>query len=103
MIDIDEYIDVDDVTPNGIWILDSGQTIDLRHVQLELPDGIGKEWVQAIMTNAESVYDTCPSCDKTVGEDSTIINLETHHYLIARCCGTWILIKNEEVKQEEWI
>ena len=52
---------------------------------------------------AEMMSNTCPSCGKTVGEESTIVNLETHHYLIARCCKEWILIKNEEIKQEEWI
>ena len=101
MIKIDEELPVDNITPEGIWILESGQTIDLRHVQLELPDGKGDEWVQGVVTDARGIYDVCPLCDEELDENSTIISLEKHHYLIVRCCKEWLLYKNKEMKQED--
>tara|TARA_R110002020_G_scaffold172058_1_gene362207 strand:+ start:404 stop:715 length:312 start_codon:yes stop_codon:yes gene_type:complete len=103
MISIDEDLPVDDITPDGIWILKSGQTIDLRHVQLELPDGKGNEWVQAITTDPRGRYDVCPLCGGELDENSTIVSLEKHHYLIVRCCKEWLLYENEEINKEEWI
>lgn len=102
-IKIDEDIDVDDITLDGKWKLKNGQILDLRQVQLELPDGIGDEWIQLITTNPTGFYDVCPICDENMDEESLIISLETHHYLIVRCCKEWILYENKKMKMDEWI
>tara|TARA_Y100000289_G_C3924229_1_gene152343 strand:- start:1557 stop:1730 length:174 start_codon:yes stop_codon:yes gene_type:complete len=40
------------ITPDGMWVLPDGHKCDLRHVQLQLPDGRGEEWVLGVILSA---------------------------------------------------
>jgi len=93
---LDESLKPSAITPDGYWVLPDGHKCDLRHVQLELPDGRGKEWVVGVALSAEGVYDVCPEC-KTRMNESMILIMENYHYLVARCCDKLLLYENQKL------
>lgn len=106
-IDDDDFIDdlsASAIDDEGIWHLsESGHSIDLRHVQLHLPDGKGHESVIGVILSPEGYYYRCPLCKEKLHEEGLIILLENHHYLVVRCCDKLLLYENNKLNLEAWI
>lgn len=90
-----------DITPDGMWMLPDGHMCDLRHVQLQLPDGRGEEWVLGVVLSSDGIYEVCPECAGKLKE-GMIILMEKHHYLVARCCDKLFLYENQRINLEIW-
>tara|TARA_R100000152_G_C6778179_1_gene208655 strand:+ start:2148 stop:2483 length:336 start_codon:yes stop_codon:yes gene_type:complete len=91
-----------DIDDNGFWILPNDHKVDLRNVQLHLPNGRGHEWVIGVVLSPKGYYDECPLCHKQLTEGLLIL-LENHHYLIVRCCDKLFLYENQKLEVNEWI
>tara|TARA_R110002012_G_scaffold194939_2_gene363171 strand:- start:2270 stop:2602 length:333 start_codon:yes stop_codon:yes gene_type:complete len=109
MIDDENTIDLDnqnfrasDIDSEGLWHLPSGHKVDLRNVQLQLPDGRGHEWVIGIVLTPKGYYDSCPICKENLTEGLLIL-LENHHYLVVRCCDKLLLYENQKLEVKKWI
>ena len=90
------------ITPDGYWMLPDGHTCDLRHVQLQLPDGRGEEWVLGVILSAEGIYEVCPECEQELKEGMVLI-MEKHHYLVVRCCDKLLLYQNQKINLDIWM
>ena len=96
--DIVEQLEADKVDSDGMWRLQSGHLVDLRHVQLHLPDGLGHEKVHAVILGTNGYVDECSQCGAELeGTDSMLLIMDEHFYLVAKCCSTMILYKKHEV------
>jgi|TARA_Y100000015_G_C2391304_1_gene90330 hypothetical protein len=90
------------ITPDGMWVLPDGHKCDLRHVQLQLPDGRGEEWVLGVILSAEGIYEVCPECEQELKEGMVLI-MENHHYLVVRCCDKLLLYQNQKINLDIWM
>ena len=103
--DSDKYkhssLKASDITPDGMWMLPDGHMCDLRHVQLQLPNGRGEEWVLGVILSSAGIYEVCPECTQKLKE-GMIILMEKHHYLVARCCDKLFLYENQKINLEIW-
>ena len=90
------------ITADGMWELPDGHTCDLRHVQLQLPEGRGEEWVLGVILSSEGIYEVCPSCDADL-EQGMVIIMEKHHYLVVRCCDKLLLYQNQKINLDIWM
>ena len=100
--DVIENFFARDIDDDGFWILDNGHKIDLRNVQLHLPNGRGHEWVIGVSLYPEGYYDECPLCEEKLTA-GLIIMLENYHYLIVRCCDRLFLYENQKLEVRKWI
>jgi hypothetical protein len=89
------------ITPDGMWILPDGHKCDLRHVQLQLPDGRGEEWVLGVILSSEGIYEVCPECGHDLKRGMVLI-MESHHYLVVRCCDKLLLYENQKINLNIW-
>ena len=100
--DIIEDFVAADIDDEGFWIMKSGHKVDLRNVQLHLPDGRGHEWVIGVMLSPEGYYDSCPKCKEELNS-GIIVMLENYHYLIVRCCDRLFLYENQKLEVKKWM
>ena len=100
--DIVENFLADDIDHEGYWHLNGGNKIDLLNVQLHLPDNLGHQWVMAKILTPEEFHKTCPLCQINL-ENGLIIVLETHYYLITRCCNRLFLYEAQDINKGAWI
>ena len=100
--DVIENFIASDIDDEGFWNLKSGHRIDLRNVQLHLPDERGHEWVIGVALSPAGYYEECPLCHENL-ISGLIILLENHHYLIVRCCDRLFLYENQKLEVKKWI
>jgi|TARA_R100001163_G_C4932094_1_gene107592 hypothetical protein len=104
---VDGDLKPNDVDEDGVWNLPNGSRVRLEHIEMTLPNGLGKERVSMVMMDLTGFIDECPlSCDANPTDgpvNGFTIFLEKHYYLALRCCETLLLYKHEENKLEEWI
>ena len=91
-----------DVDKDGVWTLPDGSRVNLQHVEMTLPYGLGEHKVSMVMMDLTGFVDDCPLC-ATSPTDGFTIFLEKHYYLALRCCNTLLLYEHEKNKLEEWI
>ena len=93
----------EDLTPSsvdeeGIWLLSSGDGVDIRMITMEVTNRCGESIVEQnvsmVMMNTEGFIDTCPLC-RTTPVDGFVVFLETHYYLGLRCCDRLLLYEQE--------
>jgi len=99
---LNEDLSPTQIDDDGWWHLSDGHMIDLRHVQLHLPDGKGDEQVQAVILDPSGYYEVCPLCEISLSK-GIIIVMENYHYLIVRCCNKLFLYRNQKINIEAWI
>lgn len=95
-----------DVDKDGVWTLPDGSRVDLQHVEMTLPYGLGEHKVSMVMMDLTGFVDKCPLCDASPTDgpiDGFAIFLDRHYYLALRCCETLLLYEHEENKLEDWI
>jgi len=97
-----DMLSAENIDKDGMWHVDGGK-VDLRHVELHLPDGRGDEKVMAVVLSTEGYIRRCPECNKVPHEhDSLAIIMENWFYIVAKCCDTMLLYKKEEPKVIQW-
>lgn len=93
-----------DISSTGMWTLSNGNTVDLRHVNLQLPNGYGDEQVSAIVSGTDGGIEYCPNCERALDGKSLFIIMENHFYLVGKCCNTMMLYDIEnKMDVNEWI
>jgi len=102
---VTEDLKAENISKDGMWSLSNGHIVDLRNVQLRLPEGIGHESVSAVLCGTEGFLDQCPMCHATLaGTDSLFIIMEEHFYLVGKCCNTMMLYEIETTQEmTKWI
>ena len=95
-----------DVDKDGVWTLPDGSRVNLQHVEMTLPYGLGEHKVSMVMMDLTGFVDECPLCHSCSTDgpiDGFAIFLDRHYYLALRCCNTLLLYEHEKNKLEEWI
>ncbi len=95
-----------DVNENGVWTLPDGSRVNVQHIQMTLPYGLGEQRVSMVMMNLTGFVDKCPLCHNHPADgaiDGFAIFLDRHYYLALRCCDTLLLYEHENSKLENWI
>lgn len=102
---VTEDLKAENISKDGMWTLSNGHIVDLRNVQLRLPEGFGHESVTAVLCGTEGFLESCPMCRATLANtDSLFIIMEEHFYLVGKCCNTMMLYETDTTKvMKQWI
>ena len=102
---VTEDLRAENISKDGVWTLSNGHTVDLQHVHLTLPDGVGHEQVTAVLCGTDGFIKKCPICASDLAEtDSIFLIMEKHYYLVGKCCNTMMLYEIEKMEvMNQWI
>lgn len=100
---ISDDLRAEDIDKDGMWHLPSGHVVDLRHVHLQLPDGLGTDRVLMVRLSVEGMHDECPLCKADMTQtDSLILCMENYDYVVGKCCNAMMLYNKKTTDVTQW-